>query len=63
MFKQFPHFKNKPYWGSHFWAKGYCVDTVGVDLEMICKLVGNVVGNGFIVFHSYTDVRGSETYH
>ncbi|WP_374109790.1 transposase, partial [Thiolapillus sp.] len=28
---------NKPYWGNHFWAKGYCVDTVGVDAEMILK--------------------------
>ena len=35
IFKQFPHLKMKPYWGNHFWAKGYCVDTVGVDAEMI----------------------------
>jgi len=39
MFKQFPYLKNKPYWGNHFWAKGYCVDTVGVDAEMIRKYV------------------------
>jgi len=39
MFKQFPYLKNKPYWGNHFWAKGYCVDTVGVDSEMIRKYV------------------------
>ncbi len=25
----------KPYWGNHFWTKGYCVDTVGLDLEKI----------------------------
>ncbi|MBM7072281.1 transposase [Shewanella sp. 202IG2-18] len=24
---------------NHFWAKGYCVDTVGVDAEMIRKYV------------------------
>jgi len=35
----FPCLKKKPYWGDHFWAKGYCVDTVGVDAEMIRKYV------------------------
>lgn len=39
VFKQFPYLKKKPYWGNHFWAKGYCVDTVGVDAEMIRKYV------------------------
>ena len=29
----------KPYWGNHFWSKGYCVDTVGLDSEMIRKYV------------------------
>ena len=33
------HLKNKPYWGNHFWAQGYCVDTVGLDAEMIAKYV------------------------
>ena len=28
MFNKFRHLKYKPYWGNHFWAKGYCVDTV-----------------------------------
>jgi putative transposase len=37
--KQFPYLKKKPYWGNHFWAKGYCVDTVGVDAEMIRQYV------------------------
>ena len=31
--------KQKPYWGNHFWSKGYCVDTVGLDAEMIQKYV------------------------
>ena len=31
--------RQKPYWGNHFWAKGYCVDTVGLDSEMIRKYV------------------------
>ena len=39
VFKQFPHLKAKPYWGNHFWARGYCVDTVGLDAEMIRKYV------------------------
>lgn len=39
VFTRFPYLKQKPYWGNHFWAKGYCVDTVGVDAEMIRKYV------------------------
>ena len=39
VFKKFPYLKNKPYWGNHFWAPGYCVDTVGVNEEMIRKYV------------------------
>ena len=35
IFSQFSYLREKPYWGNHFWAKGYCVDTVGVDAEMI----------------------------
>lgn len=31
--------KKKPYWGNHFWSKGYCVDTVGLDSEMIRNYV------------------------
>ena len=39
VFKQFPYLKKKPYWGNHFWAPGYCVDTVGLDEEMIRRYV------------------------
>ncbi len=39
VFRQFPYLKKKPYWGNHFWAKGYCVDTVGMDEEKIRKYV------------------------
>jgi putative transposase len=35
IFRRFPYLKRKPYWGNHFWAKGYCVDTVGLDEGMI----------------------------
>ena len=31
--------RQRPYWGNHFWSKGYCVDTVGLDSEMIQKYV------------------------
>ena len=27
------------YWGRHFWARGYCVSTVGLDEEQIRKYV------------------------
>ena len=39
LFTVFPQMRKKPYWGNHFWAKGYCVDTVGLDSEMIKKYV------------------------
>ena len=39
MFKSYPMLKKKPYWENHFWARGYCVDTVGLDLEKIRKYV------------------------
>lgn len=35
VFQKFPQLKQKPYWGNHFWASGYCVDTVGLDADMI----------------------------
>ena len=39
VFNKFRDLKEKPYWGNHFWARGYCVDTVGLDAEMIRKYV------------------------
>ena len=39
IFKQFPKLRKKPYWGNSFWAKGYGVDTVGMDAEMVRKYV------------------------
>ena len=35
IFRRFSYLKKKPYWGNHFWAKGYCVDTIGLDAGMI----------------------------
>ena len=37
--KQFPRLRVKPYWGNHFWSRGYCVDAVGLNAEMIRKYV------------------------
>ena len=37
VFSKFPELKQRPYWGNHFWAEGYCVDTVGLNSEMIQK--------------------------
>ena len=39
VFSRFRKLKEKPYWGNHFWARGYCVDTVGLDTEMIRKYI------------------------
>ena len=36
---KYKRLRQKPYWGNHFWARGYCVDTVGLDSEMIRKYV------------------------
>ncbi len=36
---KYRHLKQRPYWGNHFWARGYCVDTVGLDSEMIQKYI------------------------
>lgn len=39
IFSKIPSLKVKPYWGNHFWARGYCVSTVGLDLEKIRRYV------------------------
>ena len=39
VFKNYPKLRTKTYWGNHFWAPGYCLDTVGIDEEMIRKYV------------------------
>lgn len=39
MLNKSEHLKRKPYWGNHVWARGYCVDTVGLDAERIRKYV------------------------
>ncbi len=39
LFKSYPSLKRKPYWGNHFWARGYFVNTVGIDEEVIKRYV------------------------
>ncbi len=39
LFKDYPGLKRKPYWGNHFWSRGYCVSTVGLDEEKIRRYV------------------------
>ena len=39
VFQKHGYLRKKPYYGNHFWGRGYCVDTVGVNEEMIRKYV------------------------
>ena len=39
LFKSFPALKKKIYWGNHFWSRGYCVSTIGLDETKIRKYV------------------------
>jgi putative transposase len=39
LFKSYPGLKKKPYWGNHFWSRGYCSSTVGLDEDQIRKYV------------------------
>lgn len=39
LFKTYPSLKGKPYWGNHFWSRGYFVSTVGLDEDMIKRYV------------------------
>ncbi len=38
-FNKFRKLKKKPYWSNHFWSRGYCVDTVGLDADKIRRYV------------------------
>ena len=39
VFKGYPRLKKKPYWGNHFWVRGYFVNTVGMDEGLIRRYV------------------------
>ena len=38
LFDRYEHL-GKRYWGRHLWSRGYCVSTVGLDEERICRYV------------------------
>jgi len=37
--RRFSELREKRYWGGHFWSPVYCVDTVGLDAELIRRYV------------------------
>ena len=37
--KTYPRLRKKPYWGNHFWARGYFVNTVGLNEDLIRRYV------------------------
>ena len=39
LFKNYPQLTQKPYWGNHFWARGYFVNTVGINEDHIRRYV------------------------
>jgi putative transposase len=39
IFKKRIDIKRKPYWGNHFWSRGYCVTTIGLDEDKIRRYV------------------------
>lgn len=39
VFKSYPRLRQKPYWGNHFWARGYFVNTVGLNEAVIRRYV------------------------
>ncbi|MBW2429976.1 MAG: transposase [Deltaproteobacteria bacterium] len=39
LFNRFSELKQKHLWDNHFWSRGYSLDTVGLDAEMIRKCV------------------------
>ena len=40
MFNRFPELRKK-YWGSHFWSRGYYVNTVGINEYVIREYIKN----------------------
>lgn len=34
-----PKLERVPYWGNHFWARGYFISTVGLDSDTIRRYV------------------------
>lgn len=39
LFSKFPYLRKNKLWGNHFWHRGYFVDSVGVNEEIIRRYV------------------------
>ncbi len=39
IFKSYPKLKTQPYRGNHFWSRGYCADTIGLEEDKIKRYV------------------------
>ncbi len=39
LFKTYSSLRQKPYWGNHFWSRGYFVSTIGLNEDMIKRYV------------------------
>ncbi len=39
LMKSYPGLRQKPYWGNHFWARGYFASTIGLDEQVIRRYV------------------------
>ena len=39
IFEKKRYLREKPFWGNHFWARGYFVSTIGIDEELIKRYV------------------------
>lgn len=39
LFNKFPYLRKKKLWGNHFWQRGYFVDSVGMNEEIIRRYV------------------------
>ena len=39
LFSKYPHLRKNKMWGNHFWQRGYFVDSVGINEEIIRRYV------------------------
>ena len=39
LFKSYPGLRKKPYWGNRFWARGYFINTVGMNEDLVRRYV------------------------
>ena len=39
IFKSYPQLRKKPYWGNKFWARGYFINTVGINEDLVRRYV------------------------